>query len=76
YESGCLGFTLYQQLQSHGIPCIVMEPTTVMKEGSKRVKTDKKYAAQLAKALAFRSYRPVQITTDEDEQVKDYISMR
>ncbi|HEP1797902.1 TPA: IS110 family transposase, partial [Streptococcus suis] len=37
YEAGCLGFTLYHQLQAHGIPCIVMAPTTVMKEGSKRV---------------------------------------
>ncbi|QZT28430.1 IS110 family transposase [Streptococcus suis] len=76
YEAGCLGFTLYHQLQAHGIPCIVMAPTTVMKEGSKRVKTDKKDAAQLAKALAFRSYQPVHIPTAEDEQVKEYIRMR
>ncbi|HEM5927872.1 TPA: transposase, partial [Streptococcus suis] len=76
YEAGCLGFTLYHQLQAHGLPCIVMAPTTVMKEGSKRVKTDKKDAAQLAKALAFRSYRPVHIPTVEDEQVKEYIRMR
>ncbi|MEG3330414.1 IS110 family transposase, partial [Streptococcus suis] len=48
YEAGCFGFTLYHQLQAHGLPCIVMAPTTVMKEGSKRVKTDKKDAAQLA----------------------------
>ncbi|WP_238142206.1 hypothetical protein [Streptococcus suis] len=53
-----------------------MAPTTVMKEGAKRVKTDKKDAAQLAKALAFRSYRPVHIPTAEDEQVKEYIRMR
>ncbi|WP_417158906.1 IS110 family transposase [Streptococcus suis] len=76
YEAGCLGFTLYHQLQAHGIPCIVMAPTTVMKEGSKRVKTDKKDAAQLTKALAFHSYRPVHISTVEDEQVKEYICMR
>ncbi|MFX3725037.1 IS110 family transposase, partial [Streptococcus suis] len=63
YEAGCLGFTLYHQLQAHWIPCIVMAPTTVMKEGSKRVKTDKKDAAQLAKALSYSSYRNVHIPT-------------
>lgn len=76
YEAECLGFTLYHQLQAHGIPCIVMAPTTVMKEGAKRIKTDKKDAAQLAKALAFRSYRSVHIPTAEDEHVKEYIRMR
>ncbi|HFU3729185.1 TPA: hypothetical protein ACGO7Y_000879 [Streptococcus suis] len=54
----------------------MMAPTTVMKKGAKHVKTDKKDAAQLAKALAFRSYRPVHIPTAEDEQVKGYIRMR
>lgn len=76
YEAGCLGFTLYHQLHSKGIPCVVMAPTTMMTEGRKRVKTDKKDTAQIAKALAFRSYQPVHVPTSEDEQVKEYIRMR
>lgn len=76
YEAGCLGFSLYHQLQAHDIPCVVIAPTTMMIEGRKRVKTDKKDAAQIAKALAFRGYQSVHIPTDEDEQVKEYIRMR
>nr|WP_238385761.1 hypothetical protein [Streptococcus sp. S784/96/1] len=47
-----------------------MAPTTMMIEGRRRVKTDKKDAATIAKALAFRSYSPVHIPSAEDEQVK------
>lgn len=76
YEEGCLGFTLYHQLQSKGIPSVVMAPTTMMTEGRKRVKTDKKDTDQIAKTLAFRSYQTVHVPTAEDEQVKEYIRMR
>lgn len=76
YEAGCLGFTLYHQLQAQGIPCVVMAPTTMMTANHKRVKTDKKDAAHIAQALAFRTYQPVHVPSDEDEQVKEYIRMR
>ena len=41
YEAGCLGFTLYHQLTQHGVNCVILAPTTMMKPaGKKRVKTD------------------------------------
>lgn len=77
YEAGCLGYTLYHQLTNHNVECIILAPTTMLKEvGHKRVKTDKKDAAQIAKCLAFRTYSPVYIPSKEDEEVKEYIRMR
>ena len=77
YEAGCLGYTLYHQLSSHNIKCIILAPTTMLKEsGKKRTKTDKKDAVLIAKALAYRTYSPVHIPTEKDEQVKEYLRMR
>lgn len=76
YEAGCLGFALYHQLVDHGQECIVLAPTTMMEKGRKRVKTDKRDAVLIAKCLAYHSYSPVHIPTDQDEQVKEYIRMR
>jgi transposase len=29
YEAGCLDYTLYHQLTSHGIKCVILAPTTM-----------------------------------------------
>lgn len=77
YEAGCLGYTLYHQLTNHGIPCVILAPTTMATTPlKKRVKTDKKDAGEIAKCLAFRTYSAVHIPTAEDEEVKEYIRMR
>ena len=77
YEAGCLGFTLYHQLTDHNIKCVVMAPTTLSKpSGKKKVKTDRRDAALLARCLAHHDYCPVHIPTDKDEQVKEFIRMR
>lgn len=77
YEAGCLGYTLYHQLKDCRLECEILAPTTMMEEkGRKRVKTDKRDAKKIAKCLAYHTYSPVHIPTDEDEQVKEYIRMR
>ena len=77
YEAGCLGFTLYHQLTTHGIKCIVVAPTSIpVPAGQKKMKTDKRDAGLIAQCLAHHSYREVHVPTDEDEQVKEYIRMR
>lgn len=77
YKAGCLGFTLYHQLTDHNVKCIVMAPTTLLKPPErKKVKTDKRDAALLARCLAHHDYCAVHIPTDKDEQVKEYIRMR
>lgn len=71
YEAGCLDFTLYHQLTSFHINCIILAPTTMMSAAKKGVKTDKRDAANIAKCLAYRTYSPVHIPTKQDEQVKE-----
>lgn len=77
YEAGCLGFTLYHQLTQHHVKCVILAPTTMSKPaGNKKIKTDKRDAALIARCLAHHDYSPVHIPTPQDEQVKEYIRMR
>lgn len=77
YEAGCLGFTLYHQLADHGFKCVILAPTTMLQpQGRKRIKTDKRDAALIARCLAHHDYSPVHIPTAQDEQIKEYLRMR
>ena len=77
YEAGCLGFTLYHQLTDHNIKCVILAPTTMLKpQGKKKIKTDKRDAALIARCLAHHDYSAVHIPTENDEQTKEYIRMR
>ena len=77
YEAGCLGFTLYHELTAHNVKCIIITPTTMaLPNGKKRIKTDKRDAALIARCLAHHDYSAVHISTEKDEQVKEYIRMR
>ena len=77
YEAGCLGYTLYHELAAHNVKCIILAPTTMpAAKGKKKIKTDKRDAAHIARCLAHHDYSPVHIPTDKDEQVKEFIRMR
>ena len=77
YEAGCLGFTLYHELTAHNVKCVILAPTSMpVPGGKKRVKTDKRDAAMIARCLAHHDYSPVHIPTQKDEQVKEFIRMR
>lgn len=77
YEAGCLGFTLYHQLTDHNVNCVILAPTTMLQQrGKKKIKTDKRDAALIARCLAQHNYSPVHIPTEQDEEIKEYIRMR
>lgn len=77
YEAGCLGYTLYRDLTAAGVNCVILAPSTMAQNGgTKRIKTDSRDAANIAKCLAYHTYKPVAVPTTEDEQVKEYIRMR
>ena len=77
YEAGCLGYTLYHELMDHNVKCIILAPTTIPQPtGKKKIKTDKRDAALIARCLAHHDYSPVHIPSEKDEQVKEYIRMR
>lgn len=77
YEAGCLGYTLYHQLTSHGVNCEILAPTTMLEQRSKkRIKTDKRDAEIIAKCLAQHNYSPVHVPTAADEETKEFLRMR
>jgi len=76
YEAGSLGFTLYNQLTDAGVNCIILAPSTMSILNTGRVKTDKNDAANIAKNLAFNTYSAVNVPTQEDLAVKEYIRLR
>lgn len=77
YEAGCLGYTLYRQLSSAGVNCIILAPTTMLSTASnRRIKTDKRDAELIAKSLAYHGYSPVHVPSELDEKIKGFIRMR
>ena len=77
YEAGCFGYTLYHQLTAHDVNCVILAPTTMLEQRSKkRIKTDKRDAEMIARSLAQHNYSPVHIPSKNDEQTKEYLRMR
>ena len=77
YEAGCLGYTLYHQLTEHHVNCVILAPTTMLEQRSKRrIKTDRRDAEIIAKCLAQHNYSPVHIPTATDEETKEFLRMR
>ena len=77
YEAGCLGFSLYHDLESEGINCVVMAPSTMPDRNRKRKrKTDKRDAMSISRDLAFNDYSAVHVPDKHDAEVKAYIRMR
>lgn len=76
YEAGCLGYSLYHQLTAHNVECIILAPSTMPTAPGKRVKNDRRDAANIARCLAYHTYKPVYVPDDEDNAVKEYIRMR
>ena len=76
YEAGCLGYTLYNQLNKVGIKCVILAPTTMLTQQGNRIKTDKRDAHLIAQCLCCGGYHPAYVPTAEDNAVKEYIRMR
>ena len=78
YEAGCLGYTLYHQLTASNVNCVILAPTTMLEQRSRRrIKTDRRDAEIIAKCLAQHNYSPVHIPTATDEETdvaKYYLS--
>ena len=77
YEGGCLGYTLYHQLTVGNVNCVILAPTTMLEQRSrKRIKTDKRDAEIIAKCLTQHNYSPVHVPTATDEKTKEFLRMR
>ena len=77
YEAGCLGFTLFHELTARHVKCVILAPPTMsVPKGKKKIKTDKRDAAIIARCLAHHDYSAVHVPAEKDEQVKEFIRMR
>ena len=53
YEAGCLGYSLYHELEDKGVRCIILAPTTMaVQKGGKKIKNDYRDAKQIAECLS------------------------
>lgn len=77
YEAGCLGYELYRQMKARGIECRILAPSTMAKTPKdSRRKNDRLDAQRIARCLAHGTYKPVYVTDENDDAVKEYIRMR
>ena len=70
YEAGGLGYSLYKDLISSNIECKIMAPTT-MAVNLNKIKTDRRDARNIAKNLAFKTYKEVVVPSKNDEEIKN-----
>ena len=76
YEAGCLGYSLYHQLNDHDLECKILAPTTMAITNTNHIKTDRRDAANIARCLAFHTYSEVYVPDEEDNSIKEYMRMR
>ena len=53
YEAGCLGYSLYNQLTSANVKCVILAPTTMLTPQGTRIKTDARDARMIAQCLSY-----------------------
>ena len=76
YEAGPTGFGLCRTLLALGIRCMVVAPNRVPHDPGRRVKTDKRDARDLARALRAGNLRGIALPEVEQEAVRDLMRAR
>jgi transposase len=76
YEAGPCGYVLYWQLTELGVRCDVVAPTLVPVKAGERVKTDRRDAEQLARALRSGDLTAVWVPDPAYEAVRDLVRAR
>lgn len=76
YEAGPCGYVLQRQLAAEGVSCQVVAPSLVPTVPGSRIKTDRRDAHKLAKALRGDQLTEVHPPTEEEESVRDLCRCR
>jgi transposase len=71
YEAGPCGYGLYRQLVGKGFECMVCAPSLIPKKPGERVKTDRRDAVKLTRALRAGDLSAVYVPSLEDEAFRD-----
>jgi transposase len=75
YEAGPTGYALYRQLTEMGIQCVIAAPSLLPRRPGDKIKTDRRDAVLLVKALRNREITQVHVLNRSDEAVRDYLRM-
>ncbi len=76
YEAGVCGFTLKQQIEATGSPCIVIAPSLVPRKKGERIKTDRRDALTLARQHRSGDLVAVWVPDEEQEAIRDLVRCR
>lgn len=76
YEAGPCGFVLVRRLCQLGHHCIVVAPSKIARAAGDKVKTDRRDAEKLAKALRAGDLDPIYIPEVTDEAIRDLCRAR
>ncbi len=71
YEAGPCGYGLYRQLMQKEFDCMVCAPSLIPKKPGERVKTDRRDAIKLVRALRAGDLSAVYVPGIEDEAFRD-----
>ena len=73
YEAGCFGYTLNHQLTANNVKCIILAPTTMLEQRSKkRIKTDRRDA----EIIAVRAYSFIRFRWLDNEKPREYFELK
>lgn len=76
YEAGCMGCTLYRQLEAAGITCKILALSTIPVANNAR-KTDRRDSKNIATScLAYNNAQFIYIPSEDDEAVNDCLRMK
>lgn len=73
YEAGPCGYGLHRYLTRKGFECLVCAPSRLARKPGDRVKTDRRDAEKLVKALRNGDLAPVQVPDQRDEAFRDWV---
>jgi len=76
YEAGPCGYGVYRQILSLGQDCQVVAPSLVPRKPGDRIKTDRRDARKLARALRSGDLTAVWVPDDEQEAMRDLTRAR
>jgi transposase len=76
YEAGPCGYVLFRQLVKLGHDCQVIAPSLIPKKPSDKIKTDRRDACELARALRSGDLTSVWVPDTEQEAMRDLTRTR
>jgi len=76
YEAGPCGFVIARHLIKRGYKCVIFAPSKLPRAKGEKIKTDRRDAVMIARALRAGDLRPVHIPNEVDQAIRDLCRAR